>query len=389
VDVPLDAAGRPEGECEDAQAGLCEVLGHGRLPFAAGMRILSVVGNRPQFVKSAPLSLALRNRAEEIVLHTGQHYDRELSEIFFEELELDPPNYRLEAGSGSHAEQTARMLPGIEAAILTEEPDWVVVFGDTNSTLAGALAAAKLQVPVAHVEAGLRSFDRTMPEEVNRVVVDAISGLLLAPTDVAIGNLRAEGITEGVHVVGDVMMDAKLRLAPLARTRSTALRTAEVEPGRYLVLTLHRAANTEAGPLRDVASALAELGEPVVFPAHPRTTAALARTGVELPQNVRLLPPTGYLDFAALASQARVILTDSGGLQKEAYWYEVPCVTLRTTTEWIETVEVGWNRLVGTDSARIVKAVREATPGPEHPPLYGDGRAAERIADLLCSFPGR
>jgi UDP-GlcNAc3NAcA epimerase len=353
------------------------------------MRILSVVGNRPQFVKSAPLSLALRNRADEVVLHTGQHYDRELSAIFFEELELDPPDYRLEAGSGSHGEQTARMLPGIEAAVLAEEPDWVVVFGDTNSTLAGALAAAKLQIPVAHVEAGLRSFDRTMPEEVNRVLVDAISGLLLAPTEVAVGNLRAEGITEGVHVVGDVMMDANLRLAPLARARSTALREAKVEPGRYLVLTLHRAANTEAGPLAGVAHALAELREPVVFPAHPRTTAALARAGVELPPNVRLLPPVGYLDFAALASQAHVILTDSGGLQKEAYWYEVPCVTLRTTTEWVETVEAGWNRLVGTDPARIVEAVREAAPGPEHPPLYGDGHAAERIADLLCSFPGR
>jgi UDP-GlcNAc3NAcA epimerase len=389
VDVPLDVSRRPEREGEDAQAGLSEVLRHGRLPFAAGMRILSVVGNRPQFIKSAPLSVALRNRAEETVLHTGQHYDRELSQIFFEELELDPPDYRLEAGSGTHAGQTARMLPGIEEAILTEEPDWVVVFGDTNSTLAGALAASKLHVPVAHVEAGLRSFDRTMPEEVNRVLVDAISGLLLAPTDVAVENLRAEGITEGVHVVGDVMMDANLRLAPLARARSTALADAGVEPGGYLVLTLHRAANTEAEPLGQVASALAEIGEPVVFPAHPRTTAALRRAAVELPSNVRLLPPVGYLDFAALASQARVILTDSGGLQKEAYWYEVPCVTLRSTTEWVETVETGWNRLAGTDPARIVQAVREAATGPEHPPLYGDGRAAERIAELLCSFRPR
>jgi UDP-GlcNAc3NAcA epimerase len=350
------------------------------------MRFLSLVGNRPQFIKSAPLSLALRNRADEIVLHTGQHYDRELSEIFFEELELDPPNYRLETGSGSHAEQTARMLPGIEKAILAEEPDWVVVFGDTNSTLAGALAAAKLQVPVAHVEAGLRSFDRTMPEELNRVLVDAMASLLLAPTDLAVENLRAEGITEGVHVVGDVMMDANLRLAPLARARSSMLRETGVEAGRYLVLTLHRAANTEPGPLANVVGALAELGEPVVFPAHPRTTAALARAGLELPPKVRLLPPAGYLDFAALASQARVILTDSGGLQKEAYWYEVPCVTLRDTTEWVETVETDWNRLVGTDPARIVEAVRGAAPGPEHPPLYGDGQAAERIADLLCSF---
>jgi UDP-GlcNAc3NAcA epimerase len=347
------------------------------------MRILSVVGNRPQFVKSAPLSLALRNRVEEVVLHTGQHYDRGLSAVFFEELELDPPKYRLEAGSGTHAEQTGRMLPGIEAAVLEEEPDWVVVFGDTNSTLAGALAAAKLQVPVAHVEAGLRSFDRTMPEELNRVLVDAISQLLLAPTEVAVENLRAEGITQGFHVVGDVMLDANVRLAPLARERSAALEDAGVEPGGYLVVTLHRAANTTAGPLRDLAQALGEIGEPVVFPVHPRTTAALAESGVELPQNVRLLPPVGYLDFAALASQARVILTDSGGVQKEAYWYEVPCVTLRTTTEWVETIDTGWNRLAGTDPARMVEAVRAAAPDPQHPPLYGDGNAAERIANLL------
>jgi UDP-GlcNAc3NAcA epimerase len=353
------------------------------------MRILSVIGNRPQFIKSAPLSLALRNRAEEVVLHTGQHYDRELSEVFFDEFELDPPMYRLEAGSGTHAEQTARMLPGIEAAILEERPDAALVFGDTNSTLAGALAAAKLGIPVAHVEAGLRSFDREMPEELNRVLVDALSQLLLAPSAVAVGNLRAEGITEGVHVVGDVMLDANLRLAPLARERSTALGDAGVEPGGYLVLTLHRAANTTPAPLRDVARALAAVGEPVVFPIHPRTEAVLAEAEIGLPANVRALPPVGYLDLAALASQARVVLTDSGGLQKEAYWYQVPCITLRTTTEWVETVEAGWNRLVGTDPAQIVEAVRAAGPGPTHPELYGDGRAADRMADLLCSLPAR
>ncbi len=366
-----------------------EVLRHGLVPFAAGMRILSVIGNRPQFIKSAPLSLALRSRADEVVLHTGQHYDHGLSEVFFEELELAPPKHRLEIGSGSHAEQTGRMLPGIEAAIDEERPDWAVVFGDTNSTLAGALAAAKLGVPVAHVEAGLRSFDRTMPEELNRVLVDTLADVLLAPAEAAVENLRAEGITEGVHVVGDVMMDANLRLAPLARERSTALADVGVEPGRYLVLTLHRAANTTRGPLQDVASAIGEVGEPVVFPVHPRTQAALATAGIELPANVRVLPPAGYLDFAALASQARAILTDSGGLQKEAYWYEVPCITLRTTTEWMETLDTGWNRLVGTDPAGIVAAVRAAGPGKEHPQLYGDGHAADRIADLLCSLRAR
>lgn len=350
------------------------------------MRILSVVGNRPQFVKSAPLSLALRERGiEEIVLHTGQHYDPELSAVFFEELELAPPRHRLETGSGTHGEQTGRMLPGIEAALVEERPDAVLVYGDTNSTLAGALAAGKLLLPVAHVEAGLRSFDRAMPEELNRMLVDRIASLLLCPSEVAVGNLAAEGITEGVHVVGDVMYDANLRLAPIARERSDVLVRTGVEAGRYLVLTLHREANVAPEPLARVAQALAELEEDVVFPAHPRTRAALEASGRELPRT-RVLPPLGYLDFAALASQARVVLTDSGGVQKEAYWYGIPCVTLRTSTEWVETIDTGWNRLVGTDPKRIVAAVRSAASPDEHPLLYGDGRAAERSAELLSTM---
>jgi UDP-GlcNAc3NAcA epimerase len=354
------------------------------------MRVLSVVGNRPQFIKSAPLSLALRNAGiAELVLHTGQHYDPELSAVFFEELGLGEPAYRLAAGSGTHAEQTARMLPGIERAVLDAAPDAVVVFGDTNSTLAGALAAAKTQVPVGHVEAGLRSFDRSMPEEVNRVVVDAVSTLLLCPTDLAVANLRREGVTEGVHQVGDVMYDANLRLAPLARERSRALAEAGVEPGRYVLVTLHRETNVRPEPLRAVAAALNRLDEPVVFPAHPRTRATLAAEPIELAAHVRLLPPLGYLDFAALASQARVVATDSGGVQKEAYWYGVPCVTLRDTTEWVETVETGWNRLIGTDAERMLAAIRDAHPADERPHLYGDGRAAERIADLLYTISPR
>jgi UDP-GlcNAc3NAcA epimerase len=354
------------------------------------MRVLSVVGNRPQFIKSAPLSLALRNAGiEELVLHTGQHYDPELSAVFFEELGLGEPAYRLEAGSGTHAEQTARMLPGIERAVLDAEPDAVVVFGDTNSTLAGALAAAKAQTPVAHVEAGLRSFDRSMPEEVNRVVVDAVSTLLLCPSDLAVANLRREGVTEGVHTVGDVMYDANLRLAPLARERSRALAEAGIEPRGYVLVTLHRETNVRPEPLRAVVAALNRLDEPVVLPAHPRTSTALAAERIELAAHVRLLPPVGYLDFAALASQARVVATDSGGVQKEAYWYGVPCVTLRDTTEWVETVEAGWNRLVGTDAERMLAGIRDARPAGERPPLYGDGRAAERIADLLYTIPPR
>jgi len=353
------------------------------------MRVLSVVGNRPQFVKSAPLSLAYREAGlDEVVLHTGQHYDHELSEVFFQELELPRPTYNLEVGSGSHAAQTAGMLPGIEQAVLGERPDAVVVLGDTNSTLAGALVAAKLHVPVAHVEAGLRSFDRTMPEEVNRVLVDALSSLLLCPSEVAVTNLRREGIVEGVRDVGDVMYDANLRLGPLARGRSSALEEADVEPGRYVVATVHREANVAAGPLGRILEALGRLGEPVVFPAHPRTRAAIAEHGIPLAANVRLGPPAGYLDFAALASQARVVATDSGGVQKEAYWFGVPCVTLRDRTEWVETVATGWNTLAGADPDAIVAAIERAAPGPGHPPLYGDGQAAERIARLLYTISG-
>jgi UDP-GlcNAc3NAcA epimerase len=387
VEVPGDglAGAVPAGgEGETVEGDLpC----HGSVTFAVGLRILSVVGNRPQFIKSAPLSLALKERgAEEVVLHTGQHYDKELSQVFFDELGLEPPKYRLEGGSGSHAEQTARMLPGIEDAILTEGPEWVLVFGDTNSTLAGALAAAKIGPPIAHVEAGLRSFDRTMPEELNRVIVDRLSTLLLCPTDTAVANLAAEGITEGVHQVGDVMLDANHRLAPIARERSPALAEAGVEAGAYLLLTLHREANVRADALARIAEAIGQLGEPVVFPAHPRTKAALEAQGIELGPHVRVLPPVGYIDFAALASQARLVLTDSGGVQKEAYWYGVPCITLRENTEWVETVELGWNRLVGSDPERIVAAVHEAQPASEHPPLYGDGHAADSIADLICTI---
>ena len=353
------------------------------------MKILSVVGNRPQFIKSAPLSLALRNRADEVTLHTGQHYDRELSEVFFEELELDPPSYRLDTGSGSHAEQTARMLPGIERVVLDEQPDAVLVYGDTNSTLAGALASAKAGFPVAHVEAGLRSFDRTMPEELNRIVVDRLSELLFCPTETAVANLRREGVVDGIHVVGDLMLDANLRLAPIARERSRALADAGVAAGEYVLATIHRPVNVRPDTLQNIVEGLGRLAEPVVFPAHPRTRDALSSQGVELPPNVALLPPAGYLDFAALASQARVVVTDSGGVQKEAYWYAVPCVTVRTTTEWMETVETGWNRLVAADADELVVAVAEAQPNLNHPSLYGDGHAADLTADVLCTIAHR
>ena len=351
------------------------------------MQILSVVGNRPQFIKSAPVSLALKKHGvEEVLLHTGQHYDHELSHVFFEELGLEPPARRLEAGSGTHAEQLARMLPGIEEAAFEERPDWVLVYGDTNSTLAGAVAGAKAGFPIAHVEAGLRSFDLTMPEELNRMVVDRLSGLLFAPTKVAETNLRREGIVEGVRVTGDVMLDANLRLAPIARQRSQALEELGVGPGGFALVTVHREANVHEPALGNIVEALNALEEPVVFPLHPRTAAAIEQQGHRLAGHVHPRPPLGYLDFAALASQARVILTDSGGVQKEAYWYAVPCVTLRENTEWVETVETGWNRLVGADTGRIVSAVAEVPIPSRHPPLYGDGHAADSIADLICTI---
>jgi UDP-GlcNAc3NAcA epimerase len=351
------------------------------------LKILSVVGNRPQFIKSAPVSLALKQRGvEEVLLHTGQHYDRELSHVFFEELGLRPPARRLACGSGTHAEQLARMLPGIEQAAIEDQPDWVLVYGDTNSTLAGAVAGAKAGFPVVHVESGLRSFDLTMPEELNRMVTDRLSTLLLAPTEVAATNLQREGIVDGVRIVGDVMLDANLRLAPIARQRSRALAEVGVEAGSYVLATVHREANVREPALGGIVEALNTLEEPVVFPLHPRTAAAIEGQGHRLGGHVHPRPPLGYLDFSALASQARVVLTDSGGVQKEAYWYGVPCVTLRETTEWVETVETGWNRLAATDPDRIGEAVRNTTIPAEHPPLYGDGHAAESIADLICTI---
>jgi UDP-GlcNAc3NAcA epimerase len=347
------------------------------------VRVLSVVGNRPQFVKSAPLSVALRARGiEEIVVHTGQHYDPELSQVFFDELDLPDPDYALDL----HTAEPAPMRAGIRAAIDSEQPDVVLVYGDTNSTLAGALAANDSGVLQAHVEAGLRSGDLEMPEERNRIEVDRLAAFLFCPEETAAETLAAEGVPGKSEVVGDVMADATMRLAPLARKRSRILERLALEPGSYVVATVHREANTAQPRLGRIVEGLSRLGEPVVFPVHPRTRAALAREGLEPAENVRLEPPLGYLDFAAVASQARAVLTDSGGLQKEAYWYGVPCVTLRPSTEWVRTVEVGANVLVDDDPDRIVAAAGEAHMPAERPRLYGDGRASERIAEALVTL---
>jgi UDP-N-acetylglucosamine 2-epimerase len=349
------------------------------------VRVVSVVGNRPQFVKSAPLSVALREHGvDEVLLHTGQHYDRELSQVFFEELELPEPRYSLDL----HTADADAMVPGILEALVAERPACVLVYGDTNSTLAGARAAVEAGVPLAHVEAGLRSGDLTMPEERNRIEVDRLATLLLCPDERSKEALRREGVPGRAEVVGDVMADATMQLAPLARGRSRLLGELELAPGAYAVATVHREANVRPERLRRIADGLSRLNEPVVFPAHPRTAQALERERIPLGAHVLLLAPLGYLDFAALASQARVILTDSGGLQKEAYWYGVPCVTLRDTTEWVDTVEAGANRLVGHDPGLIATAAAEARMPLERPPLYGDGRASGRVAEALCTLFG-
>jgi UDP-GlcNAc3NAcA epimerase len=354
------------------------------------VKVLSVVGNRPQFIKSGPVSVALREAGiEEAVLHTGQHYDRELSQIFFDELELGEPRYRLEVGGLGRGEMLAALAPGLRDAIAAERPDWVLVYGDTNSTLGGARAAAEAGVPLAHVEAGLRSGDLTMPEEHNRIETDRLSHLLFAPDERSRVILEGEGVEGRVEVVGDVMADANFRLAPIARERSAILDMSGVRPFTYVVATLHREANVAPPRLAGLLQGLSRIEEPVIFPAHPRTRAAIGHVRGQTPyislENVRLIEPLGYLDFAALASQARVIVTDSGGIQKEAYWYGVPCVTARPSTEWVDTVEVGANVLVDDDPDRLVEAVRDAKMPADRPPLYGDGHASERVAESLVS----
>ena len=298
------------------------------------MKVVSIVGNRPQFIKAAPVARALESLCDHVLAHTGQHYDADLSQVFFEELGLRPADRRIESGSGTHAEQTARMLVGLEPVIDEERPDAVLVYGDTNSTLAGALVAAKLHVPIGHVEAGLRSFDRRMPEELNRMVVDVMADLRFCPSDTAVSNLAAEGITAGVHMVGDVMVDVARTFAPIAAHRSGALAEAGVEPGRYVILTAHRPANTLPDMIPTLVEVIEALEMPVVFPVHPRTRAALDRAGLldRAAAAAHLTAPLGYLDFTALLMSAAACLTDSGGVQKEAYLHSVPCVTLRDTT---------------------------------------------------------
>lgn len=354
------------------------------------MKCLTVVGARPQFIKAAPLSLVLRKRHQEILVHTGQHYDDNMSGIFFDEMKIPSPDYYLGIGSNTHGAQTGSMLMELEAVMLKEQPQVVIVYGDTNSTLAGALAAAKLQIPVAHIEAGMRSYNRAMPEEINRILTDHLSSFLFVPSEISYNCLLREGINANVHIVGDIMYDVILLFRTWAEKRSRILLTLALKPKSYYLGTIHRAENTDHPErLGAIFDSLARLEKPVILPLHPRTHRKIREFGIRPDKNIRIVEPLGYLDMIKLQSQAECILTDSGGVQKEAYYLEVPCVTLRTETEWVETVTAGWNIVCDAVSDDLVAAVRKlAGCQASHPSLYGDGNTAGRIVKIL-ECPGQ
>jgi UDP-N-acetylglucosamine 2-epimerase len=346
--------------------------------------ILSVVGARPQFIKAAPVSRALAGHFKEVVVHTGQHYDYGMSAVFFEEMDMREPDFNLGAGGGGHGEQTGRMLIELEKVAAQVKPDCMLVYGDTNSTLAGALTAAKAGIKLAHVEAGLRSFNRSMPEEINRVLTDHASDLLFCPTDAAVDNLRREGITRGVHRTGDVMYDALLHNLALARRRSGILQRLNLSRGGYALATIHRAGNADDQVrMKSILGALSMLPAKVIFPVHPRTRKMIDDLGLEVKPNVSLIEPVGPLDILILQENADCILTDSGGMQKEAYLLGVRCITLREETEWVETVSAGWNQLADVDGETVRDLYQSWRPAGERAPLYGDGHAANQIHSIL------
>jgi UDP-N-acetylglucosamine 2-epimerase (non-hydrolysing)/UDP-GlcNAc3NAcA epimerase len=351
------------------------------------MRILTVIGNRPQFIKAAAVTPALRRVHDEVMVHTGQHFDEELSDVFFSELGLPAPERELGIALGSNTSQTARMLTALEPVIEEVRPDAVLVYGDTNSTLAGALAGAQATVPVAHVEAGMRSFDRRMPEELNRILADHSSDLLLCSSELAAQNLRAEGVNGSVEVVGDVMVDVAMAVQPQARERTEVLERWGRRRGEYVLATAHRPGNVDDPVrLKLLVDLLTSLPGEVILPLHPRTRQRLEGSGLLEPlrtaRGLTLTPPLGYVEMSALLCNARAVATDSGGLQKEAYLAGIPCVTLRNTTEWDETVQHGWNTVVDLDRERALAALDRDRP-QERPPLYGDGRAGERVVNAL------
>jgi UDP-N-acetylglucosamine 2-epimerase len=349
------------------------------------MKIASMIGARPNFIKCAALSKTIRKEHTEILIHTGQHYDYLMDKVFFDELSIPAPDYHLNVGSGPHGAQTGEMLKRIEEVLLKEKPDMVLVYGDTNTTIAGALAAVKLHIPVAHVEAGLRSFDRTMPEEINRVLTDHCSDLLFCPTGNAIRNLKAEGIEKGVYNTGDVMVETLENNRKIA-DKSDILEKLKLKKKGYIVATVHRASNTDTlENLGSIVSTFLESGEKIVFPVHPRVEKYLKQYGLyeKLEKGVTLTKPLGYIEFLKLTSNAKKILTDSGGVQKEAYMLKVPCITMRENTEWVETIEDGWNVLVGADREKISSAIKDFMPVKEQKSSYGKGDAGKKIVEAI------
>lgn len=358
------------------------------------MKFLTIIGARPQFIKAAPLSRALRKNHREILVHTGQHYDYAMSQQFFKELHIPRPDHNLNVGSGLHGAQTAAMLAKLEPVVIKQKPDAIIIFGDTNSTLAGALIAAKLHIPLAHIEAGMRSFNRMMPEEVNRVVADHLSNMHFCSTKTALDNLKKEGITSGLYMVGDIMYDAMKDILPTKDQTAKMIKKLSLVPGDYLFVTIHRAENTDnQDNLSAIMEALISSGKKAVFPVHPRTEKKLKDLflwdKLNRSENVLLIPPQGYRESLALQSAAYAVITDSGGIQKEAYLLKTPCLTVRHETEWVETLKTGWNHLVGPNKKRILKTLAGLKPPSAHPNLYGHGNTAQLIVKHLERRLGR
>jgi UDP-GlcNAc3NAcA epimerase len=350
-------------------------------------KVITILGARPQFIKAAAVSNQMKGKIDEILVHTGQHYDQNMSDVFFEELNIPKPKYHLNIGSGSHGVQTGDMLREIEKVLLEEKPDFVMVYGDTNSTLAGALAASKLLIPVIHVEAGLRSFNKAMPEEQNRILTDHISDLLFVPTQTAVSHLKSEGITKGVHLVGDVMYDGILHFTEIAKNKSQILEKIQVNEGEYLLCTIHRAENTnDPNRLKSIIDGLNAVSEIIVLPLHPRTQKYLTDYEIKLNDHIKVIEPVGYLDMVRLESGSKKIVTDSGGVQKEAFFLAKPCITMRDETEWVETVDNGWNVIVGADAKKIKHAIEAFNPTEERKNHFGDGSASEKMVKLIQSL---
>lgn len=361
-------------------------LKHQKKDYNGGeiMKIITVLGARPQFVKAAAVSNKIREKHIEKIIHTGQHYDENMSKVFFDELQIPVPDYNLSVGSGNHGFQTGHMLIKIEEILEKEKPDCLLVYGDTNSTIAGALAASKLHIPVAHVEAGLRSFNMRMPEEQNRILTDHISSFLLTPTDTATVNLKNEGITKGVYYTGDVMLDGILHFSEIAENKSDIVNKLRLTPLEYILVTIHRAENTDSiDRLKNIISALNECGERIVLPIHPRTKKFIENYGLKLNDNITVIEPVGFLDVIHLERNSKKIVTDSGGMQKEAFFMDKPCITMRDETEWVETVKNGWNVIVGADKGKILESIKNFEPQSERLNYFGDGNAAQKILKVL------